>query len=212
MRSDSEMPMVEDVCRLQWLDARSCPIVSVALVRAHLPWWQQLIHRFHVWQRNECYLQIIITMSMHRADNVIYRNKCKINSKIEKRAFLLLLWPKWGSCLGLQMSPSWTFALMCCIHRSSDGLVWTSLHLKWKSWSRLIVMTQYRNGHKVNARWRRETKMAALPAFLPEALGDTVKPWDRTNHSSGLRGQQGSDSTKRGHSSLPASQGCWRRD
>ena len=111
MRSDSEMPMVEDVCRLQWLDARTCPIVSVALVRVHLPWWQQLIHRFHVWQRNECYLQIIITMSMHRADNVIYRNKCKINSKIEKRAFLLLLWPKWGSCLGLQMSPNWTFAL-----------------------------------------------------------------------------------------------------
>ena len=109
MRSDLEMPMVEDVCRLQWLDARTCPIVSVALVRAHLPWWQQLIHRFHVWQRNECYLQIIITMSMHRADNVIYRNKCKINSKIEKRAFLLLLWPKWGSCLGLQMSPNWTF-------------------------------------------------------------------------------------------------------
>ena len=87
MRFDSKMPMVEDVCRLQWLDARTCPIVSVALVRAHLPWWQQLIHRFHVWQRNECYLQIIITMSMHRADNVIYRNKCKINSKIEKRAF-----------------------------------------------------------------------------------------------------------------------------
>ena len=108
MRFDSKMPMVEDVCRLQWLDARTCPIVSVALVRVHLPWWQQLIHRFHVWQRNECYLQIIITMSMHRADNVIYRNKCKINSKIEKRAFLLLLWPNWGSCLGLQMSPSWT--------------------------------------------------------------------------------------------------------
>ena len=113
MRFDSKMPMVEDVCRLQWLDVRTCPIVSVALVRVHLPWWQQLIHRFHVWQRNECYLQIIITMSMHRADNVIYRNKCKINSKIEKRAFLLLLWPKWGSCLGLQMSPSWTFALLC---------------------------------------------------------------------------------------------------
>ena len=108
MRFDSKMPMVEDVCRLQGLDVRTCPIVSVALVRVHLPWWQQLIHRFHVWQRNECYLQIIITMSMHRADNVIYRNKCKINSKIEKRAFLLLLWPKWGSCLGLQMSPSWT--------------------------------------------------------------------------------------------------------
>ena len=108
MRFDSKMPMVEDVCRLQWLDVRTCPIVSVALVRVHLPWWQQLIHRFLVWQRNECYLQIIITMSMHRADNVIYRNKCKINSKIEKRAFLLLLWPKWGSCLGLQMSPSWT--------------------------------------------------------------------------------------------------------
>ena len=87
MRFDSKMPMVEDVCRLQWLDVRTCPIVSVALVRVHLPWWQQLIHRFHVWQRNECYLQIIITMSMHRADNVIYRNKCKINSKIEKRAF-----------------------------------------------------------------------------------------------------------------------------
>ena len=108
MRFDSKMPMVEDVCRLQWLDARTCPIVSVALVRAHLPWWQQLIHRFHVWQRNECYLQIIITMSMHRADNVIYRNKCKIYSKIEKRAFLLLLWPQWRSCLGLQMSPNWT--------------------------------------------------------------------------------------------------------
>ena len=114
MRFDSKMPMVEDVCRLQWLDVRTCPIVSVALVRAHLPWWQQLIHRFHVWQRNECYLQIIITMSMHRADNVIYRNKCKIYSKIEKRAFLLLLWPQWRSCLGLQMSPNWTFALMCC--------------------------------------------------------------------------------------------------
>ena len=87
MRFDSKMPMVEDVCRLQWLDVRTCPIVSVALVRVHLPWWQQLIHRFHVWQRNECYLQIIITMSMHRADNVIYRNKCKINSKIEKEPF-----------------------------------------------------------------------------------------------------------------------------
>ena len=87
MRSDSEMPMVEDVCRLQWLDARTCPIVSVALVRAHLPWWQQLIHRFHVWQRNEFQLQIILTISMHRVDIVIYRNKCKIYSKTEKRAF-----------------------------------------------------------------------------------------------------------------------------
>ena len=113
MRSDSEMPMVEDVCRLQWLDARTCPIVSVALVRAHLPWWQQLIHRFHVWQRNEFQLQIILTISMHRVDIVIYRNKCKIYSKIEKRAFLLLLWPQWRSCLGLQMSPNWTFALLC---------------------------------------------------------------------------------------------------
>ena len=57
---------------------------------------------------------------MHRADNVIYRNKCKINSKIEKRAFLLLLWPKWGSCLGLQMSPSWTlctlYFALCTLH------------------------------------------------------------------------------------------------
>ena len=26
-------------------------------------------------------------MSMHRANNVIYRNKCKINSKIEKEPF-----------------------------------------------------------------------------------------------------------------------------
>ena len=87
MRSDSEMPMVEDVCRLQWLDARTCPIVSVALVRAHLPWWQQLIHRFHVWQRNEFQLQIIVTMSMHRADIVIYRNKCKIYSNWEVFCF-----------------------------------------------------------------------------------------------------------------------------
>ena len=135
MRSDSEMPMVEDVCRLQWLDARTCPIVSVALVRAHLPWWQQLIHRFHVWQRNEFQLQIILTISMHRVDIVIYRNKCKIYSKIEKRAFLLLLWPQWRSCLGLQMSPNWTFALLCvkfalCSNKSWSSKVCGQLRLK----------------------------------------------------------------------------------
>ena len=130
MRFDSKMPMVEDVCRLQWLDARTCPIVSVALVRAHLPWWQQLIHRFHVWQRNEFQLQIILTISMHRVDIVIYRNKCKIYSKIEKRAFLLLLWPQWRSCLGLQMSPNWT--------RSTILIPWSVCSL-WKHKPHLLA-------------------------------------------------------------------------
>ena len=120
MRSDSEMPMVEDVCRLQWLDARTCPIVSVALVRVHLPWWQQLIHRFHVWQRNEFQLQIILTISMHRVDIVIYRNKCKIYSKTEKRAFCFYCdhnedpaWVfKWARTEHLHLCVAYTGAVM----------------------------------------------------------------------------------------------------
>ena len=52
-------------------------------------------------------------------------------------------------------------------------------------------------------------EMPALPVLMPEALGDPVEPWT-TKHSAGLWGQ--ARALKRGHSSLPASQGCRGRD
>ena len=45
---------------VQRLDAGVGPTVGAAPVWAHLPWWQQQKHRFHIWQENDFYLQIII--------------------------------------------------------------------------------------------------------------------------------------------------------